>query len=456
MKKMPCELIEDLLPVYADELTSAVSNDIIEEHLKECESCSKKYRLMKNPIAEDTARDLKEIDFLRKTKKNNRKRILIWAALIWLLAVAFVGIRYYFCGSNMNTDYLSYNIDVSGNNLTVSVSTTSGQGIQRVDINEVEGIVEISVRGVSKSVFYKSFTTRNFVASEEIRQVWIGNRIIWANGEVISPITSNLYSVYNPYIGNMPSNGEIVSVLNMTSYTGGFKNELQTDREPYSWKIILEKDFSSSQKEALEEQLKMYSYVLLAEIGNLNEVIYEYTIDGETKTMSTTSDEASKYAGTDIKKVAEDINQLEKLVRKTGLSNIVFGGATVESNAQVDFSFKDNTEKVLGFTVVNYAEDEIYGMSLSVESGKMEAHQTMKEADGSALQSGLNVDFQFIPEDFEKDLEDGSQGILRLYVVDSAGNKLETQGEVYADLIWGTRYKVHISGNAKTGYFIGK
>ena len=128
----------------------------------------------------------------------------------------------------------------------------------------------------------------------------------------------------------MPSNGKIVSVLNMTSYMGNFQNDLQTSEEPYSWKLILENHFSESREEVLEERLKMYSYILLAEIGNLNEVIYEYRIDGEATTLSVTSADASAFAGVDIKTVGEDINRLEKLVRKTGLSNVVFGGTAVQ------------------------------------------------------------------------------------------------------------------------------
>ena len=456
MKNIPCELIEDLLPVYADELTSPVTNEIVEEHLKNCDKCSQKYHLMKRPITEKSERDMKEIDFLKKTKKNNRKKLLLCAAVIWLMAVVFVGFSYYFSGSNMNTEYLSYHLDVSGTDLTVAVRENSKQGIQKIEINEEQGIVEITVRGVKKSFFFDNSDTRSFTATQEIRQVWIGDRIVWANGEMISPLTSNLYAVYNPYIGNMPSNGKIVEVLNMTAYTGGFKNELQTSREPYAWKMIFENDFSGSREEALETRLKMYSYLLLAQIGNLDEVIYEYTIDGEGKTLSVSSADASAFAGVDIKSVAQDINQLEKLVRKTELSNIVLGGAAVESNAQVDFSFPDQTEQVLEFTVVNYAEDDIYGMRLLVESEGMEAYQAMRSAENGALQNGLNVDFQLIPEDFGRKPEDGSKGKIRLFVTDKNGKETEAYGEVTIDLIWGTKYRVNVSGDAGTGYFLGK
>ena len=51
---------------------------------------------------------------------------------------------------------------------------------------------------------------------------------------------------------------------------------------------------------------------------------------------------------------------MEELVKKTELSNVVIGGAAVDSNAQVDFSYSDQTEEVLEFTVVNYAEDAVY------------------------------------------------------------------------------------------------
>ena len=132
-------------------------------------------------------------------------------------------------------------------------------------------------------------------------------------------------------------------------------------------------------------------------------MIYEYKVEGETRILSVTSSEASEFAGEDIKTVGTDIFLLEELVKKTELSNVVIGGAAVDSNAQVDFSNSGQTEKVLGFTVVNYAEDDICEVYLSVEAGKTSAHQSMSRADGASLLSGENVDFQLISEDFSKE-----------------------------------------------------
>ena len=42
--KLPCELIQDLLPLYEDGLCSERSRDLIEEHLSECETCRNIYK----------------------------------------------------------------------------------------------------------------------------------------------------------------------------------------------------------------------------------------------------------------------------------------------------------------------------------------------------------------------------------------------------------------------------
>ena len=43
MKKydLPCNVIIDLLPLYNEGICSDESREIIEEHLKECENCSR-------------------------------------------------------------------------------------------------------------------------------------------------------------------------------------------------------------------------------------------------------------------------------------------------------------------------------------------------------------------------------------------------------------------------------
>lgn len=100
--------------------------------------------------------------------------------------------------------------------------------------------------------------------------------------------------------------------------------------------------------------------------------------------------------------------------------------------------------------------DEVYGLELNVNSGNREADQDMCNADGSALLEGENIDFQLIEADFSGGVYDGDEGKITLSVMDKDGEMTRVQGEVYADLIWGTKYRVYLTGNAKDGYFLSK
>ena len=71
--KLQCEIVQDLLPSYVDGLTSEVTNEAVEEHLKACDGCTKVKERMEEkepPVADEEQRQ--EIDFLKKTRKKTR------------------------------------------------------------------------------------------------------------------------------------------------------------------------------------------------------------------------------------------------------------------------------------------------------------------------------------------------------------------------------------------------
>ena len=41
--KLPCDIVQDLLPLYEDNLCSQATREAIEEHLRECETCGKQH-----------------------------------------------------------------------------------------------------------------------------------------------------------------------------------------------------------------------------------------------------------------------------------------------------------------------------------------------------------------------------------------------------------------------------
>lgn len=93
---MDCEIIRDLLPLYADNLTSESSNRQIEEHVKTCRECCRLRDEMctpMEPVPEETQEQILE----RVYRKQRRKTILFWvniALAVLLAAWAFMEIQF--------------------------------------------------------------------------------------------------------------------------------------------------------------------------------------------------------------------------------------------------------------------------------------------------------------------------------------------------------------------------
>ena len=51
MSKVSCDVVKDLIPLYIDDICSQESKQIVEEHIKECDSCKALYESMKEDIS---------------------------------------------------------------------------------------------------------------------------------------------------------------------------------------------------------------------------------------------------------------------------------------------------------------------------------------------------------------------------------------------------------------------
>ena len=65
--KITCNIIEDLLPLYVDDMVSEDSRQLVEEHLKTCPACRK---MQDERKSSDSHRERKQFD----TDKQNRGR----------------------------------------------------------------------------------------------------------------------------------------------------------------------------------------------------------------------------------------------------------------------------------------------------------------------------------------------------------------------------------------------
>lgn len=87
--KMKCAVVRDLLPNYIEKLTSQETNQEIEEHLQNCEPCTKVYEEMRTEVSGE--KDSKEFmteaknlsKFLRKTKVMSALKTM-WISMLTL------------------------------------------------------------------------------------------------------------------------------------------------------------------------------------------------------------------------------------------------------------------------------------------------------------------------------------------------------------------------------------
>ncbi len=93
----PCKLIQDLLPLYYDGVCSDESREIIEEHLSECDECSRIFEEIRKSdsvsVPAAPIHEMQKADSLKKIKRKIlRKQILIAAASLAAAVVIWFGI----------------------------------------------------------------------------------------------------------------------------------------------------------------------------------------------------------------------------------------------------------------------------------------------------------------------------------------------------------------------------
>lgn len=325
--RLPCELIRDLFPSYIDDLTSDVTNVLLEEHVKECEKCREILGMMQETTAGSVNfEEKKEIDFLKKTKKANRKKILgsMFGTFLFVVTVYFLA-TYVIGFGTAHDNVICEVVSVDGREVTVSAECRNPEYvISKASFRWIsyDDEVEVTFKTVKRSPLYDEKQEFSYMAPTEFTRVRVGGRlqpIIWDEGTKISMEAGELFDVRNPYIGQVFANGLIADALEMTERFGVFANELQTAAEPYGWTIILQEEIPVESLKEKEEEMRLCGFLMLASVENAGVISFEYKSGGKEYSATITEEEASEYAGRNIKDCYHDAALLEELLEKTGL-----------------------------------------------------------------------------------------------------------------------------------------
>lgn len=324
--KIPCAVIKDLLPSYAEDLTSPETCELVREHLQECPDCQSVYEAMHEEIPTETegncgiAADASEIDYLKKVRNTGRKKIIASVLTVLLLAGGAVFAKVYLYGSPID----DFHMTVSSQCVEASTETgesgesedfmifscwiegTRGQAFTHYKIRETDEGKEVVLYAAPASIFHKETTMQIWIPEDSAESITIKGDTYGENG-CVTKRAKELYAARNPYIGDISADQKIANLLGVGEKVGSYTNKLDTEEKegweyPYSWELIFDEPWKDGEAERRSEKMKNYAYALIALIDNCGEISWTYTTEDEkTHTESVTlADWKAEYPNDNI------------------------------------------------------------------------------------------------------------------------------------------------------------
>lgn len=154
--RIECDVIQDILPLYVEKISSEASNRLVEEHLKECEKCKGFLKGMNEDVHLEEVKisNETEIKAVTKTFKKMKKRwiaILIASVLVGGVIGGFVTnecAKIGVCFSNLDAiatamNYIGYLQDKDYESALVYMTEGYMDTYEDVKIRDIYGQVEL-------------------------------------------------------------------------------------------------------------------------------------------------------------------------------------------------------------------------------------------------------------------------------------------------------------------------
>ena len=353
MSKLPCNLINDLLPLYIDGVCSEESISAVSEHLKECETCTREYEYLNKKTP---SFDINESNSLLKISKHWKKTNII-AFLSGLAAVIFIlttGLAVYL--------YATQEIPVACEDITVSNLCELSDGkiyftlkasdsvcVEDVDWSQDSNSVWISFKTKRTQLFtannYNSKNVNNWFfnvkdagiiniyyyyegenryksidkpiwgsdmalkSASEYPQIWKKINKAYGNASIADKLPFNLFANKVKYIGNMGVVEDLLLSMGIHNKLGLYTIEIHDVKEPYGITLHFKNPVDKDDRKEFDGRMTNYAYVLLALIDNCGYVTWTYpdTVNEEDAKIKGFIDlaDAKKFLGKEVKTYAE-------------------------------------------------------------------------------------------------------------------------------------------------------
>lgn len=278
--ELPCAVVRDLLPNYLEGLTSGETNLAVEAHLAVCPDCAACRAAMAGEDSAESVEQAREVDYLKKVKRRNGRRILLAVLCTVLLFVAGAAAKIFIIGSPVAADSFGWAMVENSQTLELTVlSNGSANAFKDFKVDIRDGVAYVTGRSVLVSSLYREGSATVEIPLEGISLVYVCGRLMWTDGVAIDPKTLRLYDMKAPYVGDISALNQIANQLEIQPHMGDYLNSLHTSAEPYRWTLEFT-DFGWQglyRKAHISEDMPRYAAQMLALVENLSEVGWSWT-----------------------------------------------------------------------------------------------------------------------------------------------------------------------------------
>ncbi|MGL4913108.1 MAG: zf-HC2 domain-containing protein [Romboutsia sp.] len=225
MSKISCKVIEDLLPLYHDDICSEESKLLIENHILECESCNKNLEAIKADISIidsevfEKNKDIEVFKSISEKYRSKKKKSFLFGVGVALVAsiILFIGYQGLFCFSvvpistkELDVSEVSqlldgriaykYKRDYSYPMMKIKISSDS-QGNKYV--THYRSILPVGRATNEDTYLYWVFDNEKLEDSDvDVKKVYIGNpkdrQIMWQEGDVLPKASEEAENILHP------------------------------------------------------------------------------------------------------------------------------------------------------------------------------------------------------------------------------------------------------------------
>lgn len=439
--KLNCDIVLDLLPSYVDGLTREATNEAVNEHLRECPECTEALKRMKEPEKTD-GKPKEEVNYLKKIHRRSLQKGFIVCAVIVALVLAAAAFKILYIGEVARTEGLYSDISVTDSTVKIEgIFDRNGSGLARVVFSENDSVVDITVYSAPKCFLNEERFSDEYEAKGDVKEVRVNGLILWENGEKINQNAAKLYSLKIPYMGHIVDDLKIAEALNIYGQLGSFANELHTAEEPYGWSIIFNEAFIPYREAEVHAIMLRNSCVLIALIDNLDYVKWEYRAEGEHKEYTVNAQDASDFAGRNIKDFSSSASQVQLLLEKLEMSR--YGKMTLF------------TEEVFFMEIENNSDINIKSAEIDCYlNGELVGTQGTQNADNSDISEGDFFEFRFVPDCFPPATQNYEMAKFSfdLKFTDEYGKEYIVCKDKKFPVQYGLSYRFSLSGDGKSGF----